>query len=201
MTNSDVTQIDGRRARRERGRLAAIDATVDLISEGHVPPSAEAIAERAGISMASLYRYFSTIDALHHQTTTRFLERYADLFDVAELGEGPVDDRVRRLVDARTELYDTIAPIARLARSRSLDHPHLAGNLHDMRHRLAEQVRAHFAPELEGFDADAADDLVLVVATVTSFESWDQLAHDFERTPADVRRAWTAAITALLSGD
>lgn len=195
-----MTQIDGRRARRERGRLAALDATVDLINEGHLPPSAELIAERAGISIASLYRYFSSIDALHHQTTTRFLERYADKFELSDLGEGPVDDRVRRLVAARTELYDTIAPVARLARSRSLDHPHLAGNLHDMRHRLAEQIRTHFAPELETMETTAGDEVVLVLATTTSFESWDQLAHDFELSPADIRRAWTTAVTSMLSG-
>ena len=38
-----TSEIDGRRARRERGREAVTDAMVDLVFEGHVSPTAEQI--------------------------------------------------------------------------------------------------------------------------------------------------------------
>src|SRR5690606_23355552 len=42
---------DGRRARRERGRQAVIDATLDLFLEGGERPTSEEVAARAGVSV------------------------------------------------------------------------------------------------------------------------------------------------------
>ncbi len=56
---SDET-VDGRRARRERGRIAVSDAVIDLAFEGNANPTAEQVAKRAGVSVASLFRYFET---------------------------------------------------------------------------------------------------------------------------------------------
>jgi DNA-binding transcriptional regulator YbjK len=47
-----------------RRRVRAIDAFVDLVLEGNLPPTAEQVAERAGISMATFFRYFETFNAL-----------------------------------------------------------------------------------------------------------------------------------------
>ena len=190
--------LDGRRARRERGRLAVIDAMVDLIQEGHTPPTAEAIAERSGVSVASVFRYFDSLDDLQQEATTRFFERYAAAFEVPGIGAGTLGQRADRYARARLRLYETITPVARLTRARSIDHPTLAQNLHRMRRLLAEQARAHFAPELSRCTRAAADDVVGSISTLTSFESWDTLRHDLDRSPSQIRRAWVAAITALL---
>ena len=56
--------VAGRRARRERNRTAVIDAMFELIAEGKVPPPAEALAERAGVSVSSIFRYFDNLDEL-----------------------------------------------------------------------------------------------------------------------------------------
>ena len=148
MPDVEPVAIDGRRARRERGRLAVLDAMVDLVQEGHHPPAVELIAERAGVSVASIFRYFERLDELQDATTARFLERHASLFEIDRIGEGPRDARITRFVTARTTLYGSIAPIARFVRSRSSEQPHLADSLGQMRRRLADQVGAHFAPEL-----------------------------------------------------
>jgi AcrR family transcriptional regulator len=189
--------VDGRRARRERGRIAAIDAVVDLLQEGATPPSAAEVAKRAGVSPATLFRYFETIDDLQHEATSRFFERNAPLFEVPA-SSGPLDERADGYAAARVTLYDTIAPIARLARVRSFDHPHLARTLHEVRSRMAAQVRTHFAPELRALTPAGRDDAVALITTMTSFESWDQLRQDFDRSAAQIRRAWRQAIAANL---
>ena len=74
--------VDGRSARRERGRAAVIDAVVDLLQEGHAPPTTPQVVERAGISEASLFRYFRSIDDLQLEATARFLDRHAHLFEM-----------------------------------------------------------------------------------------------------------------------
>lgn len=189
--------VDGRRARRERGRLAVLDSVVDLVLEGGAP-NAVAIAERAGVSEATLFRYFERLDDLRHQATTRYLERYAHLFDVPRLGIGPLPARARRLAAARADLYQQIAPIARFARARVPDHDHFAESLRQVRARQVEQIEIHFAEELQRLPPATRDDVVSVISTLTSFEAWDQQRHDLGRTPVQIRRAWTGALVALL---
>lgn len=201
MTEVVTEQVtDGRRARRERGRLAVVDAMVDLVQEGGLvsPPSAQEIADRAGVSVSSLFRYFDNLDELRHETILRFFERYADLFEVPGLGEGGLDERIGRFVAARLHLYGTVAPSSRLVRARALEAAELAANVEGVRRRQAAQVRAHFAPELDARTPAVADDLVAIIASLTSFEAWD-LAHEtLGRTPRQLTRSWTAALAALL---
>lgn len=198
---SAPTSLDGRRARRERGRRAVVDAMIELVAAGHLPPAADEVAERAGVSVASLFRYFDGLDELQQEATARFFARYAEAFEIPRLGAGPLDARVEAFVRARVALYETIEPFARLARARSLDHPHLAVTLSAMRVRLAGQIRVHFAAELDRCTPAAADDLVGLLATMTSFESWDQLRAELDRSPRQIRRAWTTAVLALLAAD
>jgi AcrR family transcriptional regulator len=193
MTAPEVS-VDGRRARRERGRLAVIEAVIDLLDEGRTPPLAGDVAKRAGVSTATLFRYFDTIDDLQHEATGRFFERNAELFEVPQIGEGPLDARADRYAAARVTLYETIAPAARLGRARSFDRPLFAQTLHSVRQAMADQIRLHFAPELEALTPAARDDAVALIGTITSFEAWDQMGQDFGRSPAQIRRAWRRAI-------
>ena len=64
-------------------RTQAIDAFIDLLLEGRMPKP-EDVADRADLSIATLYRYFSTLDELRHDAMTRVLDRYPNLFTVPE---------------------------------------------------------------------------------------------------------------------
>jgi AcrR family transcriptional regulator len=189
---------DGRRARRQRGRMAVLDATVDLIQEGHAPPTAEAVAARAGVSMSSVFRYFDNLGDLQQAAVNRFFERYAHHYVVPDVGQGDRAARIARYVAAMDSLFDTIAPIARLVRARSLEHPYLFDELQRARSLLADQLRRHFAPELSALPKAAREALVALVSTITSFESWDLLRRHFGRTRGQIRESWTAALDALL---
>lgn len=189
--------LDGRHARRLRGRTAVIDALFDLLQEEGSIPGADTIARRAGVSVSSIFRYFENLDDLQQHTIERYFERFAPLFEVPGLAEGPLEARIERYVDARTRLYGSIAPIARLARARSLDQPRIAETLHRTRRDLADQVRAHFGPEVGARSPQAGEDLVGSISTLTSFEAWDLLGRELGRTGRQVRRAWTTAIRDL----
>lgn len=190
---------DGRRARRERNRAAVIDAMFELISEGHLPPPVDALSERAGVSVSSVFRYFDNLDDLLQQTVTRYFERFAPLFEVPPAPDGDLDARVDALVDARLDLYEAIGPIARMARIRAADQPQLATVLAETRRTLEAQVRAHFAPDLAGRTAADADDRVALVDSLTAFEAWDLLTGTHGRDRRLVRRAWLAGLHALLA--
>ena len=60
--------------------------------------------------------------------------------------------------------------------------------------------RPHFAQDLAPLGEARREDVVTTIAVLTSVESWHQSHHSHRRTPAQIRRAWIASITALLAG-
>lgn len=194
-----MVSLDGRRARAQRGRLAAIDAMLELVEEGHAPPTAEQVAERAGISISSVYRYFDTFAELHREMASRYLEAHADLFEIEDEGAGSLADRIDRLVGSRLALYTTIAPLSRLGRSRAVDNPGLDDDLRAARRRLAEQVHRHLRPELDPLGGDDAADLGALVAGLVSIESWEHQRDVLGRTEDEIARSWRLGLARLLA--
>ena len=81
MTATDVPDrtTDGRHARRDRNRLAVVDAILALFSEGNFEPTSDQIAERAGLSPRSLFRYFDDLEDLNRVAIARQFERVRQL--------------------------------------------------------------------------------------------------------------------------
>lgn len=181
----------------KRRRARAVDAFIDLVLEGNLPPTPQQVAERAGISMATLFRYFETLNSLRYDAAKRMLERFP-LLEVPDIGEGTLPERTERFVALRVEFWEEVNLLARLQRSTALQDPDAARMIDSVRARMANQVREHFAPELQEFSAAKRDDAVAMIATLTSVESWEQFRHTYRRSPLQTRRAWTKAIEALL---
>jgi len=182
-----------------RRRVRAIDAFIDLVLEGNLPPTTEQVAERAGISVATLFRYFENLNVLRRNATGRMLERYP-LLHVPEVGEGPLPDRIERLAAIRVAPWEKVHPLALLQRSTVLKDPDAARMVDMIRGVMAREIREHFAPELRGLTAAQRDDVVALIATLTSVESWEQFRHAYGRSVLQTRRAWAQAIDAVLSG-
>lgn len=198
-TETVIGNVDGRHARRERGRLAVIDAMLSLVSEGHVPPAVEQIAERADVSTASLFRYFDTLEDLRQASTAVFFERNPRLFEITDIGEGTLSQRIDTFVASSLALFEENEPMARLVRLKAVEVTATNEILHRLRATRADQVRHHFDEELRAMSPATQVDVVMVISTLTSFESWGQARHDHERSRAQVRRAWVAALTKLLA--
>jgi AcrR family transcriptional regulator len=176
----------------------ALDAFIDLVLEGHLPPTAEQVAERAGISKATFFRYFESLSAMRYDAAARMLERFP-LLHVANPGEGPLRERIERFVSLRVQLWEKVQLLALLQRSVVLQDPDAARMVDFVRRLMADQVREHFAPELRARSAAQRDDAVALIAMLTSVESWDQFRNAYGRSPLQTRRAWARTIHALLS--
>lgn len=198
MPEPQATIQDGRRARRSRNREAVVDALFDLLSEESGVPGTDAIAERAGVSVSSLFRYFDGLEDLKNQTVERYFSRYESLFEIPQIGEGTRNQRIEAYARARATLYDAIAPIARLARARAYDQPGLAAPLALARASFIDQIRVHFAPELAGLSAGEAASSVALVDSLTSFESWDLQHAAHRRTTPEVTESWRRGLDRLL---
>ena len=99
----DGDAVDGRTMRRTRNRSSVINALLELIQEGDFEPGASAIAERAGVSHRSVFRYFDDLGDLVRTAVTQQFEQANELAEIPHLGEGSTNDRIERYVAARIE--------------------------------------------------------------------------------------------------
>ena len=196
---SDVAS-DGRTARRDRNREAVLDAVLDLFADGSMAPVPAEVAERSGVSLRSVYRYFDDMDALVRAAIARNLARMGPFFDLDEPGIGPLAARVERTVAARLRLHDGIAPMARAAGSRAPQNPIIDERLRETRLLLRRQVEEMFAPELATLDAEARHDVVAAVDVLLELDSLDHLRRHRQMSVAEAHRVLVRAVSAQFTG-
>jgi len=192
-------ETDGRRLRRAMNREAVVDALLDLYGEGNLRPGTDEIAERAGISPRSLFRYFEDTDDLASEAVSRQLARALPLVQLDVELDAPLADRVQTLVDQRFRLFEAVGQAAHVTRLRAPFQPRLAETLAESRHFLRMQVRALFAVELEAMDNDRAEGVLGAADVLTSYESYQLLTTDQGFPPGEAKSVVGRAVSTLLS--
>lgn len=197
MTDVREKRIDGRTARRERGKTAVIDAAFRLLASGR-PATTEVLAKEAGISTSSLFRYFDGLDDLFRQAAARFYVEHVDLFEASPPVDADRSERIAQFVDLRLRAVGTLSLWVKRAEAAVLDHPELGTVLEDLRARTAEQVAIFFAPELDVLSPARRADLVATIDSAVSVLAGRVMVEVHDRSEAQIRRAWRAALAALL---
>ena len=160
---------DGRVARSQRTREAVVGALLALLSEGNPRPTAREIAERAGVSLRSVYVHFDDVEDLYCEAARQEGQALAGLLRQLP-ADGPFDARLAAFVDQRVLLFETIGPVRRAAALQEPFSPSLSRILVNGRRFAREETARVFARELDGrADRLAAADLV------SSGEAWEQL--------------------------
>lgn len=89
---------DGRSLRRSHNRTAVIISLFHLIREGSLDPSVPEIADRAGVSHRSVFRYFDDLNDLVRLTLDHAVNETMSLRKIPDLGVGPLERRMRPLI-------------------------------------------------------------------------------------------------------
>jgi AcrR family transcriptional regulator len=182
--------VDRRRLRTERGRELVVTALLEFFDEGESQPGAARIAERAGVSERSVFRYFADLDALAAEAVARQMARTRDVFSPPSPAGG-LDRRIRALVDQRMHMHDRVAVVAAAGRRIEARAPVVAEAFAFRRRLLREQVEVQFAPELDRRRGRTRMQLLDAADAAASFEQIDHL-----RTGAGWSRARTRAAVA-----
>lgn len=190
---------DGRTARRERNRELVLDAALELFAEGMLQPGAAEVAERSGVSLRSVYRYFDDGDALIRAAVARSIEKVRPLFELDRLGEGPLRERVERIVAGRVRLHGEVAPMVRATLQRAPTNAILQETHERNLAALRRQVEAMFALELAALDPEAARDVADALDVVLGFHSIEHLRRYGGRTVPDTERTLARAVNAVLA--
>lgn len=199
MTNTAYAVVDGRTARRDRNRELVLNAVLAVFADGHLTPSAHQVAERSGVSLRSVFRYYEDTDGLVRAAIARHLELIAPLFEIPALGEGPCDDRVRRYVAARLRLYRAVAPSARASLLLVPKSPIVAERFAQARRDGREQLEAMFAPELGVLPPAQRRSTLAAADTMCQFEGLEHLCEHLGLSDAQAGDVLRRSLRALLT--
>lgn len=193
-----MERVDGRRLRRERNREAVVDAIIELYSQSNYSPSSEEIAEIAGISARSLFRYFDDLDDLVRTAVTRQVARIVPhaQFDIDP--SVPFADRCARFVHHRVDLLEDYFELARAVRLRAPFQAPLADQLRTARRFFRLQVAQVFEPELSALAPEESTAALAAIDVLCSFESIGLLRDDQGLERAAIDAAIIRSIQRLL---
>ena len=185
-------QLDGRLARSERTKLAIVDALRALHHEGDLRPTAPRVAERAGVSVRTVWQHFEDLETLLVAAGERDLDiarTFVQPIDPAL----PLDARVEALVEQRAQMFEAMAPPWRAARLQEPFSTQIRTNRNVLMQLARRQLAEIFAPELAA--ADDPDTLLDALLAASSWAAWESLRNDLG---LDVTRA-KQALTLWLS--
>jgi AcrR family transcriptional regulator len=193
-----LNAIDGRTARALRTRDAIVDASIALVDEGDLRPTAPRIAERARVSVRSVFQHFDDLEGLYAAVGDRLVERLSHV--VMTVDESlPLAARIEEVVRQRSILLEAITPVRRAATVHAPFSPEVTARLqagHDFLRREIERV---FAPELVAL-ASARRTVVLdALDTALSWASWDNLRSLNGRSQDEARAVLVCTVTAIVT--
>lgn len=197
-----VEMSDGRSARRERNRDAVLDALVELTTEGEDDPSIDDIADRAGVSYRSVYRYFKDRSEMMDEATDRVMAWIQPLLLNASgpvAPNDPLDHRIDSIVDARVEVYFQIADMVRQAMIQSFSNRKIDEHFRNARRLSRRQVHDRFHSELKLFTPQECELRISSIDQVLSFLAIDYIVNERNHTREELERYLRGAIRAALT--
>ncbi len=138
--------VDGRTARAARTNDAVVEAYLSLIDEGDLRPGAQRIAERAGVSLRSVFHHFQDLETLLGAAADRQTRRVG--MPPRLPADGPLAERIEAFVAARSRMLEAITPVRRAAVLNEPFSPTLAARLKWARDLARDDVARMFHAEL-----------------------------------------------------
>jgi TetR/AcrR family transcriptional regulator, regulator of autoinduction and epiphytic fitness len=190
---------DGRAARAARTRDAIVDASVALVEEGDLRPTAPRIADRAGVSVRSVFQHFDDLPSLHTAVVQRVVQRLAALVV-------PIDpdlalaDRIAAFAQHRGALLEAVTPFRRAAAVHGPFAPEIRDAIANGTAFLRGEVELAFASELARAPAAERRELLDALAAASSWGVWDALRSEAGDSPDQARAVLVRTLRSLLAG-
>lgn len=185
---AETTSLRERQA--QQVRVAVLEAVISELETKAVDDVSMAdVAQAAGISLRTLYRYFPDRSSLLHAAGEHLYGSLGVPFAIA----GP-EDISRSLLEAARRLSTRPELTRALVRTTAGRATRSA-----VRGQRVEAITAALQPVTEGLDADTARWATAVIAHLCSAASWVIITDESELDEADAQRAVAWAIDALIA--
>lgn len=168
---AEPTEADGRRQRSSASRRKIAQAMLELLREGEPDPSADLVAERAGVGRRTVFRLFSDMEGvfreMHAIMTSRLTPEFVRPF-VADTWRARVDE----LIDRRSKAFEEMLPIKTAADARRYTSNFLQKE-HKKVTRLQREALRDILPA-----TFAKGDMLEALDLTLSFEAWRRLRYE-----------------------
>ncbi len=168
-TKDATAKPDGRLMRSQRSRQLIIDATLALVEEGNLVPTAQQVADHAKVGIRTVFRHFSDMESMF--STTHELKRAT--FEYLFIGgdrTGSVDERIQRVTEQRAHAFEVLKQKLLSTQARRWHSEVLRTNYARAQRRLRKDLD-DWLPELIALPAAKRE----AVDSITSFETWHRL--------------------------
>ena len=163
------SETDGRSLRGERNRQALLDAALEMLEEGNLAPSAQEIAERAGVGLRGVFRHFGDMEGLFVACEDKIRDRGVARFAGGNR-EGSFRERLLHAVEQHAIAYEGERNVFLAAQAQRWRSPHLRKS-YERSNRLLRKDLDDWLPELKTLSAHRRE----AVDAAASFENWDRL--------------------------
>lgn len=189
--------MDGRTARAERTRKAIVEAHFELINSGDLRPTGERIAQRAGVSLRTLWATFKDMEALFAATGELLARVQAEAHQPIP-PDLPLTERLDQFCRQRARMLEILAPSARAAQLKEPFSPQLRRNRATAIFLVRAELEAVFAAELP-VAGPGRDRLLDALTMACTWSAWsmlrDELGLDVDRACGVLRHTVTALLT------
>lgn len=166
---------------------------MDMVNEGDLNPSAEAVADRAGVGLRTVFRLFKDKDSLMQSIAAEIFQGLAALAAGPLLGE-TWRQRLEDMMHWRAVAFEQVGQFRRASYLQSHHSPFVRAQ----QQRLRDALRANLANVLPPAVRDDAATLDALDFALT-IDTWVRMRYDkemsTERTRATVRRLVEALLT------
>lgn len=103
----DRPEADGRRRRSQDSKRRIVEAMIELVREGDLSPSAEAVATRAGVGRRTVFRLFSDMEGIFREIHLIMRDKVEPVRNIPLAGDS-WEARLHALVERRVLFFEEI---------------------------------------------------------------------------------------------
>ncbi len=183
--------VDGRIRRGTENRKRIQNAFLELVRAGNHSPTAELVAETAGVGLRSVFRHFDDMEGLYREIGEAIEREVEPIWNVP-FRTTRWQERLGEMISRRAAVFERIAPF----RVASLLHRHESPFLDQRQMRFAAEQRALLEAVLPAaIRSDAARLEALDLAL--SADAWFRLRREQNLDVAQAQAVVARIVTAL----
>jgi AcrR family transcriptional regulator len=160
---------DGRLLRTERSRQLIIEALCALVNEGVLVPTAQTVAERAGVGIRTVFRHFADMETLFSTMDLQLRESYEGLYLGGDRA-GTLHERILHAIERRATAFEKLSSLILSTRAQMWRSPVLQKSYARSQRGLRKDLQ-DWLPEMADLPAVRQE----AVEAATSFETWNRL--------------------------
>ena len=193
----DGEPTDGRVARSYRSRRAIIDAMRALHAEGDLRPTAPRVAERAGVSVRTVWQQFADMETLLVEADRRDNEILRSLVQRID-PDLPLTGRIAMFTRQRARILEQMTPTWRAARLHEPFSAELTRNKAWTLAKAKTELETVFIQELGKLPGKRRQQLLDGLHAISIWSFWEALRTELLLGPEQAEDLFRATFTGLL---